>query len=63
MNREILALKRREDGTFEFYEDGELTEEWVVVDYDGAWGWMVVKLLRHLRNIGDKRLKMLEDKK
>ena len=63
-SREILALKRREDGTFEFYEDGELTEEWEVKEYDeGIWGWMVVKLLRHLKNIGDKRLKMLEGKK
>ena len=28
MSREILALKRREDGTFEIYADGELVEEY-----------------------------------
>ena len=57
MSREILSLKRRDDGTFEFYEDGELAEEWKVKEYDeGVWGWMIVKLLRHLKNIGEKRL-------
>jgi len=63
MSREILSLKRREDGTFEFYEDGEFAEEWKVKEFDDSvWGWMVVKILRHLRNIADKRLKLLEDK-
>ena len=63
MSKEILSLKRREDGTFEFYEDGKLVEEWEVKEYDEyIWDWMVLKLLRHLKNIGDKRLKMLEDK-
>jgi len=62
-SREILSLKRRDDGVFEFCEDGELAEEWEVKEYDeGIWGWMVVKILRHLKNIGDKRLKMLEDR-
>jgi len=61
MNREILSLRRREDGTFEFYEDGELAEEWMVEDYEGVWDWMVVKLLRHLKNIGEKRLKAREN--
>jgi len=59
-SREILSLKRREDGTFEFYEDGKLAEEWAVDDYDEVWGWMVVKLLRHLKNIGEKRLGGIE---
>jgi len=58
-SREILSLKRREDGVFEFYEDGKLAEEWIVDDYDEIWGWMVVKLLRHLKNIGDKRLEAI----
>lgn len=57
MSREILALKRREDGTFEFYEDGELAEEWVIDDYEEVWAWLVVKVVRHLRNIADRRLK------
>lgn len=62
MSREILALKRREDGIFEFYEDGELIEEWTIPDDGEVWGWLVFKILRHLKNIVDKRLKMLEDK-
>jgi len=57
MIREILALRRREDGTFEFYEDGKLAEEWTIPDDGEVWGWLVVKVLRHLRNIADKRLK------
>jgi len=56
-SREILALKRREDGVFEFYEDGELAEEWAIPNDGEVWGWLVVKVLRHLRNIADKRLK------
>ena len=56
MSREILKLSRREDGVFEFYEDGELAEEWTIASGDEVWGWMVVKLLRHLKNIGEKRL-------
>jgi len=60
MSREILSLRRRDDGTFEFYEDGELAEEWVIDDYEEVWGWMVVKLLRHLKNIGEKRLEVIE---
>ena len=59
-SREILTLKRREDGTFEFYEDGKLAEEWTIPNNEDVWGWLVVKVLRHLRNIADKRLKMLE---
>ena len=56
-SREILALKRRDDGVFQFYEDGELAEEWLINTDDEVWGWLVVKVLRHLRNIADKRLK------
>jgi len=61
LSRDILSLKRREDGTFEFYEDGELTEEWVIDAYEEVWGWMVVKLLRHLKNIGEKRIKEIKN--
>jgi len=62
MSREILSLKRRDDGTFEFHEDGELAEEWEVKEYDeGVWGWMIVKLLRHLKNIGDKRVEVIKN--
>lgn len=57
IRREILKLSRREDGTFEFYEDGKLAEEWVYQDPEEAWGMLIVKTLRHLRNIADKRLK------
>ena len=61
MNREILSLRRRNDGVFEFYEDGKLAEEWTIPhDAEIVWGWLVVKVLRHLRNIADKRLKMIE---
>jgi len=60
-SREILALKRRDDGVFEFYEDGKLTEEWIYRDPEEAWGIILTKTLRHLKNIADKRLKMLED--
>ena len=59
MNREIFALRRRDDETFLFYEDGEITEEWLAEDYTEAWGVLIVKVLRHLRNIADKRLKTL----
>jgi len=61
LSREILSLKRREDGTFEFYEDGELAEEWLIEDYEEVWGWLVVKMLRHLKNIGEKRLEAIEN--
>lgn len=61
-SREILSLKRRDDGVFEFYEDGELTEEWEVKEYDdGIWGWLIAKLLRHLKNIGEKRVRLVEN--
>jgi len=63
ISREILALRRRDDGIFEFYEDGELVEEWLINTDDEVWGWLVVKTLRHLKNIADKRLKMVEAKK
>ena len=56
MSREILSLKRGDDGSFEFYEDGELAEVMRFDDYDEAWGMLVVRLLRHLKNIGEKRL-------
>ncbi len=56
-SREILALRRRKDGVFEFYEDGNLVEEWVYNDPEEAWGYLIVKTLRHLRNIADKRLR------
>ena len=59
-SREILSLRRRGDGVFEFYEDSELTEEWTISDDGEVWGWLVVKILRHLRNIADKRLKGVE---
>jgi len=62
MSREILSLKRREDGMFEFYEDGELVEEWIYQDPEEAWGMIVVKILRHLKNMADKRLEMVKDK-
>ena len=61
MNREILALRRREDGTFEFYEDGKLAEEWTYRDPEEAWGMIIVKTLRHLKNIGEKRLEAIEN--
>ena len=55
MSREILSLKRREDGIFEFYEDGELTEE-----YDAqsdTWNGIIpVKMWRHFNHIIDKRI-------
>ena len=56
MSREILSLKRRDDGMFEFYEDGELAEEWIYKDPEEAWGMIIVKTLRHLKNIAEKRL-------
>lgn len=63
MSREILALKRRDDGVFEFYEDGELIEEWIYDSPDEAWGVLLVKTLRHLKNISDRRLKMINARK
>lgn len=64
MNREILSLRRREDGAFEFYEDGELAEEWQIPnDTDEIWGWLVVKVLRHLKNIAEKRLEVIKEDK
>ena len=60
MSREILALKRREDGIFEIYADGKLVEEYEASE--DTWGALLpIKLWRHFNNIVEKRIKQ-EDK-
>lgn len=58
MSREILALKRREDGTFEIYADGELVEEYEA--NADTWGALLpIKLWRHFNATVEKRIKEL----
>ncbi|KKM27422.1 hypothetical protein LCGC14_1574960 [marine sediment metagenome] len=56
MSREILALKRREDGTFEIYADGKLVEEYIADE--NTWGALLpIKLWRHFNEIVERRIK------
>ena len=60
MSREILSLKRRENGIFEIYADGELVEEYKA--NDDTWGALLpIKLWRHFNNIVEKRIKEFGD--
>ena len=55
-SREILALKRRADGIFEIYADGELVEEYEA--NADTWGALLpIKLWRHFNGIVEKRIK------
>lgn len=56
MSREILALRRREDGIFEIYADGKLVEEYEA--NEDTWAALLpIKLWRHFNNIIEKRVK------
>jgi len=56
ISREILSLRRREDGVFEIYADGELVEEYEA--NADTWGALLpIKLWRHFNNIVEKRIK------
>jgi len=58
LSREILALKRREDGIFEIYADGELVEEYEA--NKDTWGALLpIKLWRHFNNIVERRIKTM----
>ena len=60
MDREILSLKRRGDGTFEIYADGELVEEYEA--NEDTWGALLpIKLWRHFNYIVEKRIKELDN--
>jgi len=55
MSREILALKRREDGIFEIYADGKLVEEYEAKE--DTWGALLpIKLWRHFNEIVERRV-------
>ncbi len=56
MSREILALKRRDDGIFEIYADGELVEKYEA-NKDTWRALLPIKLWRHFNAIVEKRIK------
>ena len=58
MSREILSLKRREDGIFEIYADGELVEEYEA-DEDTWVALLPIKLWRHFNKILKRRVDTL----
>lgn len=58
MSREILSLKRREDGVFEIYADGELVGEYEA--NEDTWGALLpIKLWRHFNKIVERRVDTL----
>lgn len=58
MSREILSLKRREDGIFEIYADGELVDTYEA--NEDTWGALLpIKLWRHFNKIVERRVKTM----
>jgi hypothetical protein len=60
--REILALKRHDDGSFGIYIDGELDETYKLDDEhpEMAAGLLPIKLWRAFNKVVDKRVKSLD---